>query len=348
MDFKIFKSADFDEWTKCLESFPLAKKDIYYTPNYYLTWLEHENAEIHCAYFKEGDVQLLYPFFKKEIKNKKLDKIYFDISTAYGYGGLLSNIESVEPRIAEIFNKLFDNWCSENDIIAEFIRVNPLFENVARLRAVKYLKIRKNTYVDFSQDIKLKNTAPRNIKRAQEAGLTIEIDSEFKYLDKFIELYYLTYKRLNMDSYYLFPQEYFDNLKLYLPEHVRIFLVKLRDTIIASSVFFLYGDKATYHLGASDFSFSSYRPNDFLFKAMIEESEKEGIAILSLGGGTTNLESDGLYQFKKKYGNTILDVYIGKKIHNETIYSQLCVDWENTHPELIEKYKNYFLKYRVV
>ena len=44
-----------------------------------------------------GSLTVVYPFFKKPINGYDLDENYFDIFSAYGYGGPLSNRDALNP-----------------------------------------------------------------------------------------------------------------------------------------------------------------------------------------------------------------------------------------------------------
>ena len=50
--------------------------------------------------------------------------------------------------------------------------------------------------------------------------------------------------------------------------------------------------------------------------------------------------------FKEKYSTDPVPVYIGKKVHNESIYAAICSEWATKYPEKKPLYDKFFLKYR--
>ncbi|RDV28842.1 GNAT family N-acetyltransferase [Lysinibacillus capsici] len=352
MIFKIFDLSREDEWKKQLDLIPDQFKDIYYSPAYYKTWKEHEQAEPLCVYAEKEGVKLLYPFFKKEIQGYNLKEKYYDIQSAYGYGGVISNTKEISQTLLVDFNKKFDGWCKDSNIVAEFIRENPFLNNKEQyIRDVSYILVRKNVYADLTNKVDfdfINKNAYRNIKKALKYGLIVEIDSNCDNIEDFQRLYTKTFQRLNMSNFYNFQENYFQKLKPLLGNKVKLLNIRYEEGIIASIVLLEDSNKATYHLGASDFNYAKYFPNDLLFHTMIEYSIANNINYLSFGGGTTNDEQDSLLRFKRKYSNLEKDVYIGKKVHHTEIYQELCRLWEQqTSSKNNNKYKNFFLKYRM-
>lgn len=350
MKFEIFDSNSFEKWQEVLDSFPNEKKDVYYSPEYYQSWIEHENASPICIFAEKEEVKLLYPFFKKEILNYKLDGTYYDIQSAYGYGGVITNTDNISEKIIKEFNDKVDIWCKQENVIAEFIRENPLLrEKEHYIRNADFNIVRRNVYADFSNGFKVTNkSALRDIKYAKKNGLIIEIDEDLNTIEVFKHLYDLTFERLKMDIFYQFTNNYFHRVKSLLKENTKLINVKFNNQIIASALVFVYANKATHHLGASNFDYVKLYPNDILYAAMVEFSNANGIQYLSLGGGTTQSDSDSLLKYKRKFSNTEKDVYIGRKIHNYSIYEYLCTYWSNiSSVENVKKYKSFFLKYRM-
>lgn len=350
MNFEILDKNNLQRWQKILTRFPKEKLDIYFTPNYYRTWVAHEDAEPFCIYAKCTDTEFLYPFFKKEINRYGLNGVYYDIYTAYGYGGVISNCDSIPKYILNKFNARFDDWCKEEGVVAEFIRESPLVnEKQGFVREAEYSVVRQNVYVKINKDYTISSDgAKKSIKRAIKSNLVAEIDDKLKTVKDFAQLYNPAVKRLKMDKYYLFPQDYYDNVIKFLSGNAKIINIRLNNEIIASAFYLHYSDKGSYHLAASNPDFRKFCSNDLLLKTMIDHSVYLGKNILTLGGGTTNDSRDSLFVFKSKFGNMIKDVYIGKRIHDSGIYNKLCNIWLRESPDLQGQYKNFFLKYRII
>ncbi len=347
MKVEIFTLHSREKWEKVLAEFPGESTDIYYTPGYYQTWIEHEEAEAFCFFFEQDEYRLLYPFFRKEITEFELDKPSYDIFNAYGYGGVLSNVDAIPSEIKESFNNEFTKWCLENNVIAEFIRENPLFNSF--IREAKYDKVRSNVYIKFNgpEYVLPGRTARQNVNKAIKSGLMPDIDTSLDTLSDFIKLYSKTAKRLEMNKYYQFEDLYFENIRKYIGKDTTLINVKFKNKIIASTLFFKYSKTGNCHLAASDFDFKQYRMNDLMFNTAIEYANQLGCNTLCIGGGTSTDPQDSLFRFKEKFGNLPLDVYVGKKVINSEIYDNLVKRWEEQNFEIKNNYKNYFLKYRI-
>ncbi len=345
MDLKVL-SAESNEWEKALEHIPVSNKDLNYTPQWFRSWIEHEKAEPFCLYLEFEGYHILYPFFLSKITNYDLNHDYFDIQSAYGYGGVIANSNHIPPFIEAKFNSLTDEWLHDNNVIAEFIRENPLIKSIKR--DASYSIVRQNVYVETNSDYKIPDKQARqNVNKAINNGLTILYDTDLNYLQEFTDLYKKTADRLEMLPYYHFENSYFDNILKLLKEYTTLIHILLNDQIIASGLYFLYNDRATLHLVGSDANCLNLRANDLLYSAAIQFSIKGGAKTLNVGGGTSNDPADTLFRFKSKYSKIWKPVMIGKKILNSEVFNKLTDYWEKGHPQLVDKYEKYFLKYRI-
>jgi hypothetical protein len=346
MEFEVLNRSDANQWQAILEAFPPELTDVFYCPVYFNSWTSVENAEPLCMYAKTDNYEFLYPFFKSLITEFELDAKYYDIQSAYGYGSVICNqAGKIPPEIIQTFNTKADQWCKENSVVAEFTRENPLFNYF--IREADYVKVRYNLYADLQKEYSFSKHARMDIKRAEKKGLRTQTDSELESMDSFIQLYAETAKRIDMEEFYLFPESYFFTVKEILNNNAEIINVIYEDSIIASLLFFHYAGKMNLHLAASDFDHKNKFPNDLLYKSAIERALELNMQCVNLGGGTSTDLNDSLFKFKSKYANMQKDVYIGKKIHDKDIFQNLNDQWSAKYPELTEKYRNFFLKYRM-
>ena len=78
-----------------------------------------EGGEAQLFVYEEGDNIALYPYIKRSIYNEQDSSIFYDIETAYGYGGPIVKIEDIAFENA--FEMNFLQHCQQENIIAEFI-----------------------------------------------------------------------------------------------------------------------------------------------------------------------------------------------------------------------------------
>lgn len=347
MALNYFTENESQEWKDILLSFPEAQQDIYYSPEYYQSWKKHEKAQIQCLHYKNNGIEILYPYFRKEINGYKNGKDYSDVFNAYGYGGILINQpDSCPPAILKDFNKKVDEYFADTKVLSEFIRENPLIRNSNRdaLRQI----VRKNIYIDTSTEYILpcKNVR-ENYHKALNKELHIEIDEDCNMMDEFVRLYRITAARLDMNHYYRFEDEYFSKLKHHLNNHIKLLYVRKDGKIIAGMILIYYNKRAVIHLSASDFRYQTCRLNDFLFVSGIREAVRMKMDNINLGGGTRNEDHDGLYRFKRKFGKDIKEVYVGKKVYHEDVYKAICNEWEEKYPQLTKQYSHYLQKHLI-
>jgi len=147
----------------------------------------------------------------------------------------------------------------------------------------------------------LRDSTRRNIKKAVKEGVKVQISQS---LDSVQEFYRLN--SISRKDHGLPPQPYSFFKKVY--EHILVndfgfvVLASFESRSIAGEVYFHLKEKAVYKYGASDKSFQHLRANNLLMWEGIRECIRRGCTILSLG--RTDLNHEGLLQFKRGWGST--------------------------------------------
>ena len=345
------KKLNFKEWNAVLKKFTLITPDIYYFPEYYATWQKLEQAEAVCLYSNIEGIDFIYPFFIRPINGYDLKKKYFDIYSAYGYGGLISSISDPIDSAVQKINELIDKWCLDNNVVSEFIRENRIAEFKGKyIRNAEHIKIRTNVYTNLKNDLnkELSRSRKRYLNIARRSGLTYTIDNKGYYIKDFATLYYKTMKKVNASNFYFFNIDYFNLVFKLLNKKAEFIFVWQDSKPVASALCFHSGHNYIYHLGASDPDKLFSKPNDFLFYTMMKRAQELNFRYVSFGGGTTNKPEDTLFQFKSKFGSLTYPCHIGKKIHMNSIYQKLCLEWKNRYPKLFEKFNNFVQKYQYI
>ena len=124
MKFEVLSLKDKKEWSALLSKLPIEQQDIYFTPEYYELYENNGDGKAQCFVFEENDEIALYPFLINSVNELgyDLDNEYFDIQGAYGYNGIVST--TIDKDFINLFSKSFNIFCSNNNIIAEFQRIN--------------------------------------------------------------------------------------------------------------------------------------------------------------------------------------------------------------------------------
>lgn len=349
-NFEILEINDFALWSECFQAVDSIQQDVYLSSEYYSVYND-KYGKAQCFIFRKDSDFVIYPFLKNNINDLgfNLKEEYYDIQGAYGYNGILTN--SIEPTFISSFFESFDDYCNNNNIIAEFVRINPITDNLFRYRNnFENIFDRENVFVNLLEENIFKTeydySTQKNIRKALSYSLTYQhyYGNEISYdkINVFYQIYYETMKRNQADEFYFFNEEYFFNIAKTLKEKA-LFVFTFHEGIAISCELVLLSNIVAYSfLGGTLSSYFYLRPNDFLKNETINYLKANGFHFFLLGGG-----SEGVLKFKKSFSkNGVIPFYIGKKIHNSIIYNQVVSQWEERFPQKRIKYGKLLLKYR--
>jgi UDP-N-acetylbacillosamine alanyltransferase len=323
-------------------------EDIYYLKEYASLYLTQGNTLFEFDY-QEGPDRFYNLSVKRPIDrigNAAVDDGYYDLETAYGYGGYYSSTED-QDFLQKAFHA-YHQRCKDEKVVAEFIRFHPY--NTFPSLNKGYLDFLAHDRQTISIDLTIMkeerwsqySSTTRNILRKAAPNLLFyETDN----IDGFMQLYQSTMEKNNANSFYYFPREYYE--KLLAIDNVKLFAVAYDGHVINMS-FVLFGkDLAHYHLSANNINFSKLNGNYFLLDSVCDYIKQNHSNVLQfhLGGGRSNLMDDSLLAFKSKFSHIRNDFYIAGKVFNRTVYQQYTEAFHALHPEL--KNAKFFLKYRM-
>ena len=315
--------------------------DIYYKKKYVALYLKDGDSIFKFKYQEDNNIfyniAIKRPILK--IGNVRLDDIYYDLETAYGYGGFYTNCNEID-----FIKKAMSSYtqrCKEEKIIAEFIRFHPFNEfplNFGEFldfnvydRDVVVVDLQKDVWMSYSSKV-------RNIIKKAQTKLTLR---ESKNIEKFAELYYFTMKKNKAKEFYFFTGRYFE--ELLLDDDVYLYEVEYADKIVAMG-FFMYGkDIVHYHLSANSVESYKLNANYFLLNELFKIAKMLGKEYFILGGGSSSNKDDTLFKFKKKFSKLYMPFYIGGNIYNKRVYDKFVNIWKEQSKLDVQ----YFLKYRL-
>lgn len=322
--------SDPNTWRDCLLTINPRSRDIYHSYDY--CFLHEANGEggARAVFFAgENGSKIFYPFILRAIAQGNMTVQYYDIESAYGYGGPV--VENYNKADMADFESIFHNWCVSNKIVAEFIRFHPLLQNHKYFTYNINTELNRNVvFIDLTSGVEaiwldhIKGENRTRIRKAVKSG--VEIRESLNY-QRFIELYKSTMTRLDADDFYYFSENYFKQI---FDENFKnlVLLEAVLDGRIIAGAIFLYSEcYFHYHLGGSDANYLKYAPNNLLLYKAIETGYEKGMKKFLLGGGTTNIEDDSLFRFKKTFSKNMTEFYIGKRIHNKVKYDELMSEW---------------------
>lgn len=339
-----------EAWNRYLQQIPAEKRDIYFTPEYYSLYQNYGDGEACCFVFeKDGDI-VLYPFLRNPITplGYHLDKEYYDIQGAYGYNGIIAS--TYNPDFIKAFWETFDLWCQGNSIVAEFSRFHPLLNN-QKLASPKMKTFfsRHTVALDLTDDdIWMHQISSKNrnmIRKAEKEGVSIIESDDY---ETFRKLYNGTMSDLHAEDFYFFPPEYYSEYKQTFKDESLLCLAIYDGKVIAGSMFMYSDDYAHYHLSARDREYSRYAANNLILWYGIQKAKERGCKWFHFGGGTTGDDNDSLLKFKRDFSKTIGEFWIGKRVHNETIFNEIIQQWQTKYFESYATNKVKLLGYREI
>lgn len=343
----VYTLSDSLKWNEIVKSFK--DSDVYHLSGYVKGFKLHGDGEPLLFYYEDQNIRGINVVMKRDIADCKyfcndLPKgKYFDFATPYGYGGWIIEGQSDTKALFEEY----ENWCTDNSIISEFVRFHPVIDNQKySVDSYEVIKLSNTVCMDLlDSDVIWANITSKNrnmIRKAQKNNLVVNKGLSKELFDTFREIYNATMDKDNATDYYYFGEEFYDSLLTDLKDNANIFYVTTEDGQTAASAIMIYENgKLNYHLSGSRREFQNLAPtNLLLYEAAVWGSEN-GLKTFHLGGGVGSAE-DSLLAFKKAfYRGELCDFYIGKKIFDKKVYEMLI----EQRGEKIES--NFFPKYRV-
>lgn len=337
---QIISSDKVEKWDEYLEA--IDTSDVQYMCNYLKLFADYEQGEALLCIYEDENGLVYYPFIKKSIDNTK----YFDITGPYGYGGPLYKVIKSKCELARGFREEFDKYCNENNIISEFIRFHPMLDNHKYLQNhLEVLEIKKIVYVDLTKSeeeifASYKSSNRRCIKQAIREN--VEVFKDNNSFEDFKKIYEDTMDRNSATDYYYFNDSFFKTINSTMGNNIDYYYSKREDKVIATELVLYSRDFAHSYLGGTLRDFFQYKPNHLLCHEVILDCKRRGMKYYILGGGY--YPKDGIFNYKLTYNPTgIRSYYVGKKIHNNSIYENLVKEiFKEDEMENV----NYFPLYR--
>jgi len=206
-------------WIEALDS--CGNYDIYHLPQYHLLAEKMGEGRPYLFYYAEENRFAALPFLLRPAAVVEgLEEYHFnDITSVYGYPGIVTNVNQAEGESIELFRSRFQNALQEHfkklSVVAFFSRTNPLIDSNWMFKGMgEVLPLSQTVAIDLSlsEDEQLKamsKTHRYHIRKAYRNGLFVEEDSEFKRIDDFILIYNETMRRNNAAKSYFFPKKYY-------------------------------------------------------------------------------------------------------------------------------------------
>ena len=354
MSYQVLSTETRKDWINKFNQLDASLQDLYFHPSYLEVFEHRGEGKATCFIYEQKEKIILYPYLLHSIKalGFEVDGNYFDITGPYGYNGAISNSE--DEAFINSFNECFITYCNEQNIIAEFVRFHPVFRNEKYSTRTKNTLNNKNIVVDLNVPDLLSSfeySVRKNINKALRSGLTVAHFSGDKITEEIINQFHYIYRdtllRNGADENSIYDITFFKSITHLCDKNSSIFFTNYENKPISTELV-LWGETIGYsYLGGTLSGYFHLRPNEILKYELMKFLKQNGRIFFLIGGGKE--PNDGIYNYKANFAKTgHLDFLIGRRIYNEPVYSKLIQQWEaRSTQEKIDKYKNYFFRYRV-
>lgn len=343
---------DYEKWESIVRSFNL--HDVYYLPNYVRAFELHGDGMPLLFFYKDNQMKAINVVMKRDISKDAYyaDKIdvntLFDLSTPYGYGGFVFEGEVTSLSI-ENLNKEYTEYCNNNNIVSEFVRIHPLNSNCEALNKM-YEVSNTGPTVTMTLDSKEQiwnNFTSKNrnmVRKAEKNGVKIYCGLSPNLMREFTSMYYATMKKDEAKEYYYFNEKFFNSLLYDLNYNLLIFYAVWQNEIISMSLIIFSNSQLHYHLSASNREYQNLAPTNLLLYEVACWGESNGYKSFHLGGGLGGHE-DNLLKFKKAFNKNSNSTFnVGRKIFDDERY-QYLVGLKTCNSQKAEE-SGYFPLYR--
>jgi len=320
-----FVSPSDNRWNEALRALG---HDVYDLPEYVALCGKHENAAPVAFYASEGTQYCLIPLLQRSLPPQLgAPASWSDAVSPYGYSSaLFSGDAEWAPRAVGALVRA----CVERDIISVFVRLHPLLATpVAALDGAGVRVQHGNTvHVDLTLPeqvlhAQLRENHRRNIGRLHAQNFRVVVD-EWAFFDRFMHIYWDNMHRLGADPYYLFPADYFRDLRQALGSRLHLLSVIAPDcSVTAAGLITETNGIAQYHLSGTAQEHQRRAPSKLMLERAIIWAKMAGNRVLHLGGGVGARE-DGLYKFKVGFSRLRSPFHTWRVICDPKRYSQLA------------------------
>lgn len=327
----------------------VSNSDFYHTYDYHQLSKSKNESPVLIKYTDEV-TSLLIPLLMRDIENSD----YKDATSVYGYAGPL--VQQIGENFnVDHFQKEFNDFLHNNDIISVFSRLHPYIEHqesilkgLGTITTLGHVVNIDLTDTIENQRAKFNRRLKTYLNKSRRSCSVIKGNVD-EHLNDFIRLYHENMRRVDAKDSYFFSNEYYRQILSSEDYESELLLCVHTDSkeIIGAAMFMKKGNIVQYHLSGLSEEHFELNPIKLIIDEMRIKSTEEGYEYFNLGGGLGSNE-DSLFRFKSSFSKDFKDFKIWKYIVNENAYEELASEkLGNDYATDILK-TEYFPAYRAV
>lgn len=268
-------------------------------------------------------------------KDGKYGRIYNSLPYYGSIGGIIAKDSEGFMSLVQVYNKIIEY----NEVTSSTVITNPLYnqENIIFNHDLIEHRIGQFTKILFEKNPeeeilnKIDSSARRNIKKAINSGIIVEVDNQaIEFLKKVHKenMAEIGGKAKSDKFFELFPH-YFSPWKEY-----NIYVAKKDKKLVSALLLFYYGKTVEYYIPATRKEEKTFQPMALILYQSITDAAKRGYTLWNWGG--TWLNQTGVYRFKKKWGGEDKPYSYYVKLNNEKIKNL-------TKEEILKEYEGFYV-----
>lgn len=327
---RIYTLSEFEGWQKWYDRLPEAGP--YHSPTYLGVLagdFEYESEFAEVFVYGTEDAFVYYPYLRRPMSDLPFaaetfsnPDAYSDVVSSWYYGGPLLS-PGADQALAAEFAEVFDEYCRDARIVAEFVRFDPNRRNHERFDALEPTFDRETVWVDLTkpkvtiwEEFEKRN---RNaIRQAQETELLIEPTTDRADYEAFYDVYTDAMDAKDASRHYRFQFSFFE--RLLGEETLASLTVARHDGDFVGGSLVVHDESIAHdYLRATDPDYWDLRVNNLLCYDTMMTMRKRGLERFDFQGGRP-----GVFKFKKGFSTKDRgEFYLGKRTHLPGVYDDL-------------------------
>ncbi|VEI57212.1 methicillin resistance protein [Pasteurella multocida] len=313
------------EWDDYINQFDF---DIYHMSGWIKSSELIDKGEAKGLIISMDDKKLLFPLIIR-----KIDDIYWDITSTYGYSGVLHSDNLTEDEINYMLNETI-NYLKSQNCVSWFIRLHPILNKNWQSQVGHIIEHGPTLSSDLTKteeehwsETQVRHR--RGIKRALNEGCTIKVEKLTKEnIEIFYDIYEETMRTLGASDFYFFSKAYYFSLANLLEKNIILITAfNSSNKPIASSIYTLCEKTGImqHHLGGTLDDYRYLQPSKLITHEARSWGRKNHYKVLHFGGGL-GAKKDSLYEYKKGFSSNEHLFRSQRIIINNDIYQKLCCE----------------------
>ena len=331
MEIEVLTPEKYNQYNKFLLKNP---DSLFYHSLQYKDFLKEllDCQEEYLISVESNEIKGIFPLLYTE---SKYGKIYNSLPYYGSTGGIIAD----EMRTFKMLTSRYNDIIYNDEIASSTVIANPLLEQDyskieynltdSRIGQFTNLELGKDFERNFFSQID--SSARRNIRKAINSGLTVEIDNNQ------IEFLKETHKENMMAIGGKAKSDVFFDLinKYFIPgSDYNIYIVKKEGELISALLLFYFNKIVEYFVPVTRKKYRNFQPMSLIIFQAMQDAVKKGYRLWNWGG--TWLTQDGVYKFKKKWGAIEKKYSYYVKINNKKIY-------ELSKEDILKECNNFFV-----